>query len=184
MKSEIKFYMRGNGDHLTSSFQAFYLYKNSENSTCTDSWIVFFCRASFLSVIKVVLLYCLDLIHLPPIFWVKRFQMQRLFFNLIDIEDRKKYAIYKWFSKGNGQSFVIFQCEMTVCWRRETFSWEWSEMKFMPQKISPYCSMIKCMTSRRRTQQCPALCILNIYEEIIINAKYLDHIMLTPYLDL
>ena len=57
-------------------------------------------------------------------------------------------------------------------------------MKFMPQKISPYCSMIKCMTSRRRTQQCPALCILNIYEEIIINAKYLDHIMLTPYLDL
>ena len=57
-------------------------------------------------------------------------------------------------------------------------------MKFMPQKISPYCSMIKCMTSQRRTQQCPALCILNIYEEIIINAKYLDHIMLTPYLDL
>ena len=52
--------------------------------------LYFFCRASFLSVIKVVLLYCLDLIHLPPIFWVKRFQMQRLFFNLIDIEDRKK----------------------------------------------------------------------------------------------
>ena len=89
-RSEIKFYMRGNGDHLTSSFQAFYLYKISKNSTCTDSWIVFFCRASFLSVIKVVLSYCLDLIHLPPIFWVKRFQMQRLFFNVIDIEDRKK----------------------------------------------------------------------------------------------
>ena len=58
-RSEIKVYMRGNEDHLTSSFQAIYfLYKiqNTENSTCADSWIVFFCRASFLSVIKVVLL--------------------------------------------------------------------------------------------------------------------------------